>query len=115
MQTLTIKQAEPSRAESLRNEMYRVESDDFTPLFKRAWLERIPPMDKTDGGFIIPDAAQHVQNYAVVLKVASDVDGIAEGDIVMVEAYEGQEIDFSGRKCLIVEHDQIKAIIKSPL
>lgn len=115
MGTTDIKQAEPSKAESLKNEMHRVSPGDFEPLFKRVWIERIPPMDMTHGGLAIPDIAQQVLNYAVVLKVASDVDDITEGAIVMVEAYEGQEIDFSGRKCLLVEHDQIKSIIKSPI
>ena len=107
---------EISTAESLRNSLHMLSPGHFHPVSKRIWAERIPPMTHSPKGNIeIPGIAQETTCYCVVLEVADDVDDVTEGQIIMVEAYDGQEIDFSGTKCLLLEHDQVKAIIDSPI
>ena len=103
-----------TRAESLRNKMCRLTPESIIPFDKRLWLERIPPQDLTEGGLKLPVDAQKDQAYGVVLKIADGIEGIAVDDIVMFEAYSGQEISFLDRTCLLLEYDQVKAKIIAP-
>lgn len=104
-----------SQAASLKNEMWKLDHRSFCPINKWLWVERIPPQDRTEAGLEIPRSAQKDQNYGIVLKVADDVDGMEEGDIVMFESYAGQEITFPDCVCLLLDHDQVRATIVSPV
>lgn len=83
--------------------------DAFQPVGDRLWVECIPAAEQTKGGLTIPTAARENVNYAVVRAKGDKAFAFSVGDCVMVEAYDGQRINFEGsRSFLLVEVDQIK-------
>jgi chaperonin GroES len=67
---------------------------------------------KTAGGIIIPDTAKEKQNIAPVIAM-SDIENaeISVGDKVLYKGYSGTEIEFEGKKYLIVQYAEILAKI----
>ena len=65
---------------------------------------------KTAGGIIIPDTAREKPKYAIVVAVANiDNVEIAVGDTVFYKQYGGTELEFEGRKYLILPYADILA------
>ncbi len=65
---------------------------------------------KTAGGIIIPDTAKEKPKTAKVLSL-SNIDNaeIAVGDTVLFKEYSGTELEFEGRKYLIIQYEDILA------
>ncbi|MBS1653717.1 MAG: co-chaperone GroES [Bacteroidetes bacterium] len=64
------------------------------------------------GGIIIPDTAREKQNIAKVIAM-SNIDNaeIATGDKVLYKAYSGTEIEFEGKKYLLIPYAELLAKI----
>jgi co-chaperonin GroES (HSP10) len=87
-----------------------LDPDQLVPVHGRAWIECIPPAEETAGGLEIPIGSRPEHNYGIVRAVAKDLTIVKLGDVVVVDSYEGNKIDFgSGRKFLLVDADQIRA------
>src|SRR6056297_728601 len=65
---------------------------------------------KTSAGIIIPDSAQEKQEIAKVVAVSNIENAeIAPGDEVLYKKFSGTEIDFDGRKYLLVPYADVLA------
>ena len=63
---------------------------------------------KTASGIIIPDSAKEKQEVAKVVAVSNIENAeIAPGDEVLYKKYSGTEIDFGGKKYLLVPYADI--------
>lgn len=68
---------------------------------------------KTPGGIIIPDTAKEKPQLGTVVAVGTDEemkDLVKKGDKVLFGKYTGDEIDFEGKKYLVVQRSDILAI-----
>jgi chaperonin GroES len=69
---------------------------------------------KTPGGIIIPDTAKEKPQLGTVVAVGTDEEMkelVKKGDKVLFGKYTGDEIDFEGKKYLVVQRSDILAII----
>ena len=67
---------------------------------------------KTAGGIYIPDSAKEKPKYAKVLALSGIENAeIAVGDQVFFKEYSGTEIEFDGKKYLLVPYADIMAKI----
>lgn len=63
---------------------------------------------KTASGIIIPDSAKEKQEVAKVVAVSNIENAeIAPGDEVLYKKYSGTEIDFDGKKYLLLPYSEI--------
>ena len=63
---------------------------------------------KTASGIIIPDSAKEKQEVAKVVAVSNIENAeIAHGDEVLYKKYSGTEIDFDGKKYLLMPYSEI--------
>lgn len=67
---------------------------------------------KTAGGIIIPDTAKEKPKFAKVVSIANIENiEIAVGDTVLFKQYSGTEIEFEGKKYLVLPYADILAKI----
>jgi chaperonin GroES len=68
--------------------------------------------EKTKGGIIIPDSAKEKPKFAKVVSI-SNIENceIAVGDTVFFKEYSGTEIDFEGKKLLVIPYADVLAKI----
>lgn len=67
---------------------------------------------KTAGGIIIPDTAKEKPQMAKVVSMGHiDNAEIAVGDMVMFKKYAGNEVDFEGKKYLLIPYADLLAKI----
>jgi len=65
-------------------------------------------VQKTASGIIIPDSAQEKQEIAKVVAISNIENAeIAPGDEVLYKKYSGTEIDFNGKKYLLLPYSEI--------
>ena len=65
-------------------------------------------VQKTASGIIIPDSAQEKQEIAKVMAVSNIENAeIAPGDEVLYKKYAGTEIDYNGKKYLLLPYAEI--------
>lgn len=91
------------------------------PLGNRVLVERIKKEETTKGGIILPDSAKQKQESAKVIAVgtgAKTKDGkelpipVAVGDTILLDKYSGQEVTLDDEEYVIVQADDIIAIVK---
>jgi chaperonin GroES len=67
---------------------------------------------KTTSGIIIPDTAKEKQNIAEVLAMSNiENTEIIVGDRVLYKSFSGNEIEFEGKKYLLIQYSEILAKI----
>lgn len=65
---------------------------------------------KTDSGIIIPDSAKEKPSFAKVIGLSNIENAeIAIGDTVFFKEYSGTQIDFEGKKYLVIPYADIMA------
>ena len=65
-------------------------------------------VQKTASGIIIPDSAQEKQEIAKVIAISNIENAeIAPGDEVLYKKYAGTEIDYNGKKYLLLPYVEI--------
>ena len=65
-------------------------------------------VQKTASGIIIPDSAQEKQEIAKVIAISNIENAeIAPGDEVLYKKYSGTEIDYNGKKYLLLPYAEI--------
>ncbi len=85
----------------------------IVPLGERVLLKAEKSEEKTAGGIFIPQAAQEKTQIATVVAIGdSDEIKVKVGDKVLHDKYAGTEIKDGGEDYLIVNAQDILAIIK---
>ncbi len=85
------------------------------PLGKRIVIETLQAEEKTAGGIIIPDSAKEKPQQGKVLSIGKEIEKDGEikiGDTVMYSKYSGTEITLDNKDFIILEKDNVLAIIK---
>ncbi len=70
---------------------------------------------KTKSGIIIPDTAKEKPRTGKVIEVGTDeelAENIKAGDKIVFAKFTGDEVEFEGKKYLIVSRGDILAVIK---
>jgi len=70
---------------------------------------------KTKSGIIIPDTAKEKPRTGKVIEVGTDeelAENIKAGDRIVFAKFTGDEVEFEGKKYLIVSRSDILAVIK---
>jgi len=85
---------------------------ELQPLNDNVLLEVIEEKEqKTASGLIIPDSAQEKPEYATVVAVGVGVEkaAIKAGDDVFYKKFSGTEVEFEGKKFLIIPYEDLLA------
>ena len=90
----------------------------FKPIMSRVVVEFIEEMEnKTSGGIFLPETTEKEKpQLATVVAVGTDEDtkkNINEGDKIIFAKYSGTEVDFDGKKYLILNFDDVLAVIEN--
>jgi chaperonin GroES len=92
----------------------------LVPLGSNVIVKRLPAEQKTAGGIVLPDSAQEKLGEGRVLSVGDgrmSADGVrvphqvSEGDRVLFDRYAGTEVAIDNGKLLIMNEDEILAIL----
>ena len=65
--------------------------------------------DETEGGLAIPDIAVRASQWGQVHFVGSEVDDIEVGDRVLVDLYQGVELNYGRRIYWVVDDERVLA------
>lgn len=88
---------------------------NIKPLADRVLIEPAPAEEKTIGGIIIPDTAKEKPLQGKVLAVGNGTKDeemvVKEGDTVLYGKYAGTELEFEGKKYLVMRQIDILAIL----
>ena len=85
------------------------------PLADRVLVEPAAAEEQTVGGIIIPDTAKEKPLQAKVLAVGNGTKDeemfVKEGDTVLFGKYAGTELEYEGKKYLVMRQNDILAIL----
>lgn len=81
------------------------------PTGKRVLLQRLAPEAPKSSSIIIPDTAIAPSQQFRVIAIGPKVEDIAVGETVLMGRYAGAEVEIQGRTFLIVEMEEILAIV----
>lgn len=94
---------------------------NLKPIGDKVIVEVLKAEDKTKGGIILPDTAKEKPQEAKVIAVGSGkilsngkvipLD-VTPGDTVIFGKYSGSEVKVDDKEYLIIEHDDILAVVK---
>lgn len=85
------------------------------PLADRVLIEPAPAETKTIGGIIIPDTAKEKPLQGTIVAVGKGTKDeemvLKEGDTVLYGKYAGTELEFEGKKYLIMRQSDVVAVL----
>ena len=85
------------------------------PLADRVLIEPAPAETKTIGGIIIPDTAKEKPLQGTVVAAGEGTKEetmvLKEGDTVLYGKYAGTELEFEGKKYLIMRQSDVLAVL----
>ena len=85
------------------------------PLADRVLIEPAPAETKTVGGIIIPDTAKEKPLQGTIVAVGKGTKDeemvLKEGDTVLYGKYAGTELEFEGKKYLIMRQSDVVALL----
>lgn len=85
------------------------------PLADRVLIEPAPAETKTVGGIIIPDTAKEKPLQGTIVAVGKGTKDeemvLKEGDTVLYGKYAGTELEFEGKKYLIMRQSDVVAVV----
>ena len=85
------------------------------PLADRVLIEPAPAETKTVGGIIIPDTAKEKPLQGTIVAVGKGTKDeemvLKEGDTVLYGKYAGTELEFEGKKYLIMRQSNVVAVL----
>ena len=85
------------------------------PLADRVLIESAPAEEKTIGGIIIPDTAKEKPLQGTVIATGTGTKDeemiVKPGDTVLYGKYAGTEIEFEGKKYLMMRQSDVLAVI----
>jgi len=94
---------------------------NLKPLGDKVIVEILKAEDKTKGGIILPDTAKEKPQEAKVIAVGSGktlengkvvAPDVKAGDIIIFGKYSGSEVKVDDKEYLIIDADDILAIVK---
>ena len=84
------------------------------PLADRVLIEQAPAETQTVGGIIIPDTAKEKPLQGTIVAVGKGTKDeemvLKEGDTVLYGKYAGTELEFEGKKYLIMRQSDVVAV-----
>ena len=87
---------------------------NIKPLADRVLIEPAPAETKTVGGIIIPDTAKEKPLQGTIVAVGKGTKDeemvLKEGDTVLYGKYAGTELEFEGKKYLIMRQSDVVAV-----
>ena len=90
-------------------------SMSIKPLADRVLIEPAPAETKTVGGIIIPDTAKEKPLQGTIVAVGKGTKDeemvLKEGDTVLYGKYAGTELEFEGKKYLIMRQSDVVAVL----
>ena len=85
------------------------------PLADRVLIEPAPAETKTVGGIIIPDTAKEKPLQGTIVAAGKGTKDeemvLKEGDTVLYGKYAGTELEFEGKKYLIMRQSDVVAVL----
>ena len=85
------------------------------PLADRVLIEPAPAETKTVGGIIMPDTAKEKPLQGTIVAVGKGTKDeemvLKEGDTVLYGKYAGTELEFEGKKYLIMRQSDVVAVL----
>ena len=85
---------------------------NIKPIGERVVVKPSETEEKTVSGIYLPDSAKEKQNSGEIIAVGKIEDEeIKVGDKVIYSKYAGTEIEFDGEKYIILEKNDILAVI----
>ena len=85
------------------------------PLADRVLIEPAPAETKTVGGIIIPDTAKEKPLQGTIVAVGKGTKDeemvLKEGDTVLYGKYAGTELEYEGKKYLIMRQSDVVAVL----
>ena len=85
------------------------------PLADRVLIEPNPAEEKTAGGLFIPDTAKEKPLQGTIVAVGKGTKDeemvLKEGDTVLYGKYAGTELEFEGKKYLIMRQSDVVAVL----
>ena len=94
---------------------------NLKPLGDKVIVEVLSAEEKTKGGIILPDTAKEKPQEAKVIAVGSGkvldngktvAPDVKAGDIIIFGKYSGSEVKVDGKEYLIIDADDILAVVK---
>lgn len=82
------------------------------PLKNKVLLKPEEVKEQKIGNLYIPDTAQEKKTIGEIIAVGPEVEGIKAKDSVLYSKYSGTEVELDGEKYIILEEDDIIAIIE---
>lgn len=88
---------------------------NIKPLADRVLIEPAAAEEKTIGGIIIPDTAKEKPLQGIVVAAGNGTKDeemiLKEGDRVLYGKYAGNELEFDGKKYLIMRQSDVLAVV----
>ncbi len=88
---------------------------NIKPLADRVLIEPAPAETKTVGGIIIPDTAKEKPLQGTIVAVGKGTKDeemvLKEGDTVLYGKYAGTELEYEGKKYLIMRQSDVLAVL----
>jgi chaperonin GroES len=85
---------------------------NIKPVGERVVVKPSESETKTVSGIYIPDSAKEKQNHGEIVAVGKIEDEeLKVGDKVLYSKYGGTEVEFDGEKYLILEKNEVLAVI----
>ncbi len=88
---------------------------NIKPLADRVLIEPAPAETKTVGGIIIPDTAKEKPLQGTIVAVGKGTKDeemvLKEGDTVLYGKYAGTELEFEGKKYLIMRQSDVVGVL----
>ena len=88
---------------------------NIKPLADRVLIEPAPAETKTVGGIIIPDTAKEKPSQGTIVAVGKGTKDeemvLKEGDTVLYGKYAGTELEYEGKKYLIMRQSDVVAVL----
>lgn len=94
---------------------------NLQPLGGRVLVERHEEKEQIKDGIIVPDSAKERSQEGTVIAIGTgkkDEKGntipfhVKAGDRVLLSQYGGNEVNLNGKKCVLLNEDDILAILK---
>jgi chaperonin GroES len=85
------------------------------PIGKRVLVKRLEAEQTMKGGIILPDTAKKKQESARVVALGTEQKipfPVAVGDKILMDKYSGQEVTVEGEEYVILQADDIIAIVE---
>ena len=91
--------------------MVKKMSVGIEPLGKMVLLELEEAAEKTDSGFLLPEAAREKMNVGLVAGVGPDAEHVKAGDRVLFGKWSSTEVKLDGEDLLIMKESDIMGIL----